>query len=166
MAGKHWIAAVSACAFACGGSNGGGSGSGSADGDAESGSLSDADATATTPSTATADEAGDATAADVTGTTADDVADDGATGTIFDVHASIDLGVGNCEGGGGKGGGGGKTPEFSYIWVANAGQSTISKINTQTMVEEGRYITRPDSNGNPSRTSVNLSGDVAVANRN
>jgi streptogramin lyase len=33
------------------------------------------------------------------------------------------------------------------------------------MVEEGRFITRPDQNGNPSRTSVSLSGDVAVANR-
>ena len=33
------------------------------------------------------------------------------------------------------------------------------------MIEEGRYQTRPDTNGSPSRTSVNLSGDVAVANR-
>ena len=55
--------------------------------------------------------------------------------------------------------------EFSYIWVANSAQGTISKINTQTLVEEGRYIVRPDSAGNPSRTSVNLAGDVAVANR-
>ncbi len=166
MAGKHWIVAVSACAFACGSSNGGGSGS--ADGDEESGSLSDADASATSPSTVTADDDGDATAAsaDVTGTTADDdVADDGATGTIFDVHATVDVGVGNCEGMGGGKGGGGKAPEFSYIWVANAGQGTISKINTQTMLEEGRYRTRPDNSGSPSRTSVNLSGDVAVANR-
>ena len=56
--------------------------------------------------------------------------------------------------------------EFSYIWVANAPESTISKINTRTMQEVGRYLTRADSDGNPSRTSVNLSGDVAVANRN
>ena len=28
-----------------------------------------------------------------------------------------------------------------------------------------RYLTRPDAAGNPSRTSVNLAGDVAVANR-
>ena len=32
-------------------------------------------------------------------------------------------------------------------------------------IEEGRYITRPDQHGNPSRTSVNLNGDVAIANR-
>ena len=34
------------------------------------------------------------------------------------------------------------------------------------MIEAGRYQTRPDTNGSPSRTSVSLSGDVAVANRN
>jgi DNA-binding beta-propeller fold protein YncE len=55
---------------------------------------------------------------------------------------------------------------LSYIWVANSGEGTISKINTQTMIEEGRYRTRPDDVGSPSRTSVNLQGDVAVANRN
>jgi len=57
--------------------------------------------------------------------------------------------------------------EFSYIWVANSSESTISKINTVTMVEEGRYLSRSDSNGNPSRSSVSLSGrTAAVANRN
>jgi len=76
------------------------------------------------------------------------------------VGGMLDVGAGDC---GGKGGG---APEFSYIWVANSSQGTISKINTQTMLEEGRYIVRPDSAGSPSRTSVNLSGDVAVANRN
>ena len=56
--------------------------------------------------------------------------------------------------------------EFSYIWVSNSTQGTISKINTETLVEEGRFYTRPDLNGNPSRTSVSLTGNVAVANRN
>jgi len=56
--------------------------------------------------------------------------------------------------------------EASYIWIANSSQGTISKINTQSMLEEGRYITRPDSNGSPSRTSVSLTGNVVVANRN
>lgn len=56
--------------------------------------------------------------------------------------------------------------EFSYLWVANAPQSTVSKINTQTLQEEGRYWTREDHAGNPSRTSVNVTGRaVAVANR-
>ena len=52
----------------------------------------------------------------------------------------------------------------SYIWIANSSQSTVSKINTQTLIEEARYNTR-DTPGNPSRTSVSLSGDAAVANR-
>lgn len=57
--------------------------------------------------------------------------------------------------------------DWSYVWIANSGEHTISKINTRTMVEEGRYITRADQNGNPSRTSVSIDGKaVAVANRN
>jgi hypothetical protein len=55
--------------------------------------------------------------------------------------------------------------EFSYIWIANSSQNTISKVNTETLVEEGRYYTRPDMQGSPSRTSVSLTGNVAVANR-
>lgn len=55
--------------------------------------------------------------------------------------------------------------EASYIWIANSTQGTISKIDTQTMVEEGRYQTRPDLSGSPSRTSVSLTGNVVVANR-
>lgn len=53
----------------------------------------------------------------------------------------------------------------STIWISNASESTLSKINTETLVEEARYLTRADALGNPSRTSVNLNGDVAVANR-
>lgn len=54
---------------------------------------------------------------------------------------------------------------YTYIWIANSIEGTISKINTRTMVEEGRYQTRPDRLGSPSRTSVGISGDVVVANR-
>jgi len=78
----------------------------------------------------------------------------------------FDLGVVPDASAGCGGGGGGNEPDFSYIWIANSSEGTISKINTQTLVEEGRYIVRPDQAGSPSRTSVNLSGDVAVANRN
>ena len=53
----------------------------------------------------------------------------------------------------------------SYIWIANSSEGTVSKLNTETLVEEARYITRADSAGNPSRTSVSFTGDVAVANR-
>jgi hypothetical protein len=62
-------------------------------------------------------------------------------------------------------GAGGVGLDFSYIWVANSAQGTVSKIDTQTMAELGRYLVRPDGLGNPSRTSVNLVGDVAIANR-
>ena len=83
----------------------------------------------------------------------DDAADD-TGGVKLDVGHDTDDGVG-----------GGCGCQYSYIWVANSEESTVSKINTKTLEEEGRYITRPDGGGNPSRTSVNLEGDVAVANR-
>jgi hypothetical protein len=55
---------------------------------------------------------------------------------------------------------------FDYIWIANTSQVTVSKINTMTGVEEGRYYTHPSMSGaEPSRTSVNQYGDVAVSNR-
>ncbi|KIG17661.1 Methionine ABC transporter ATP-binding protein [Enhygromyxa salina] len=100
--------------------------------------------TTTNPTTGTDDE---------TETTADD------SGVKFDLTGIPDAGLGEC-GVGGMGEG-----VLSYIWVANSSEGTISKIDTKTMVEEGRYITRPDGVGSPSRTSVNLAGDVAVANR-
>jgi hypothetical protein len=85
-------------------------------------------------------------------------------GDASDDGIVFDLGVpdGGTACGGGKGGGG---DTLSYIWVANSAQGTMSKINTVTMVEEGRYVVRADSAGSPSRTSVNLNGDVAIANR-
>jgi hypothetical protein len=86
--------------------------------------------------------------------------DDGEIKWDLGVQPDVELG---CGDGGNFGGGG--DPDFSYIWIANSSQGTISKINTETMVEEGRYLVRPDGAGNPSRTSVNLNGDVAVANR-
>lgn len=75
----------------------------------------------------------------------------------FDV-GSEDLGGSNeCDCG---------SNEFSYIWAANAPESTVSKINTVTMQEEGRYPTHPEGDGNPSRTSVSVDGRaVVVQNR-
>jgi hypothetical protein len=67
----------------------------------------------------------------------------------------------DCADGGGNG-----DPEFSYLWAANSSQGTISKIDTQTVTEVGRFITSVNSNGNPSRTSVSATGNVAVGNRN
>jgi streptogramin lyase len=76
-------------------------------------------------------------------------------GLVFDVGTAD---VPACSGGGGG-------LDFSYIWIANSAQGTVSKLDTQTMVELGRYLVRADAAGSPSRTSVNLVGDVAVANR-
>jgi len=80
-------------------------------------------------------------------------------------------------GGGGPGNGGdngfntlmdqtpGATIDTSFIWIANSDQGTVSKIDTRTLTELGRYTTSPTGAGMPSRTSVAASGDVAVANR-
>jgi hypothetical protein len=84
---------------------------------------------------------------------------DGGSNQKFDTLAVPDAAF-NCGGGGNDG-----DPEFSYLWAANSSQGTISKIDTATVTELGRYIVRPDSAGSPSRTSVSLSGHVAVANR-
>lgn len=88
------------------------------------------------------------------------------TGERFDVGAGPDGGPGNggdCPGGGGGGTG---EVEFSLIWIANSPAGTVSKIDTKTGVELGRYYTGPtNGSDDPSRTSVNLAGDVAVTNR-
>jgi hypothetical protein len=99
---------------------------------------------------------GSATMGSATMGSADDPDGDSDNGVTFDV-GSPDGGLSCGDMGDGE--------THSYIWIANSSQGTVSKINTQTMIEEGRYIVRPDSAGNPSRTSVALSGNVAVANR-
>ena len=98
-----------------------------------------------------------ATSAATTGATTASVDSTGGGGTTDDIK--LDVGAGTdtdfdlcgCA--------------INYIWIANADDSTVSKINTQTVVEEARYLTRSDAFGNPSRTSVSFTGDVAVANR-
>jgi DNA-binding beta-propeller fold protein YncE len=50
------------------------------------------------------------------------------------------------------------------LWAANTGESTVSKIDTVTIEEVGRYKTHWEW-GSPSRTSVGLGADVAVGNR-
>lgn len=53
---------------------------------------------------------------------------------------------------------------FDFIWIANSSQGTVSKIDTKTGVEQARYRTAA-APSNPSRTSVNQYGDVAVSSR-
>ena len=79
---------------------------------------------------------------------------DDEAGALWDV-ASVDAGPGEpCDG----------EILFSNIWIANSSEGTVSKIDTTTGEELARYITGPDW-PDPSRTSVNLHGDVAVVNR-
>lgn len=56
---------------------------------------------------------------------------------------------------------------FPFIWVANSGENTISKIDTRTGQELGVYRTAPaGQSANPSRTTVDQDGNVWVGNRN
>lgn len=138
------VAAILA-AGACGGDDGTDLfGSGSADSSSTVASSA-AGTRGTTAGSATADSGGTTSASD-------DGVDASDGGVKLDV-GSPSGGFGSCE------------CELDYLWVADYKQSTVSKINTKTLVEEARYLTRPDGMGNPSRTSVNLAGDVAVANR-
>lgn len=104
------------------------------------------------------------------GETEDPAADSGDQGTGG--GPKLDVGDGSVTAGGDEGGdvaGNCDCADASpvaYIWIANSSESTVSKINTVTMKEEGRYRTHPGQ-GNPSRTSVTITGRaVAVANRN
>ncbi len=51
--------------------------------------------------------------------------------------------------------------DLSNIWIANSSEQTVSKLNTKTGQEMARYKTC----GSPSRTSVDLNGDVWVGCR-
>ncbi|MEX1367660.1 MAG: hypothetical protein AB1Z98_31310 [Nannocystaceae bacterium] len=146
------------CGDSTGDETGGGEGNGSSGAPATG--TSDPDPSATSNGSATGSGGGSTSSP---GTTAADGTD---TDTPDPTGSGINLDLGGipdapnfCMEGNGE-------VEFSYIWVANSTQSTISKINTRTQIEEGRYYTRPDIAGSPSRTSVSLSGNVAVANRN
>jgi sugar lactone lactonase YvrE len=159
------IYALSLAVVGCGGSTGA-DGSGSADGISASGETGSTNSNGESNS-ASAEGDGDGDPGDGDGDPGDgdgdpsgdgDGDDGGSSNNKWDTLTVPDAAF-NC------GGGGNEDPEFSYLWAANSTQGTISKIDTKTVTEVGRYIVRPDSNGSPSRTSVSLSGDVAVANR-
>jgi hypothetical protein len=115
-------------------------------------SSGNASASASASATASVDESTGASASAEGSSSSAGPGADTTAGPLFDV--GVDPGIDDGCGCG-----------LNYIWIANADEGTVSKIDTRTLQEEGRYITRPDGSGNPSRTSVNLSGDVAIANR-
>ncbi|MCA9636021.1 MAG: hypothetical protein KC420_08330 [Myxococcales bacterium] len=51
------------------------------------------------------------------------------------------------------------------IWISNTTVGTVSKINTETALIEGRYITNSAQAFQPSRTTVNDLGDMLVGHR-
>ncbi|MEM7155377.1 MAG: hypothetical protein AAF799_21185 [Myxococcota bacterium] len=78
-------------------------------------------------------------------------------GPIFDV-GTIPDGGNTC--------GDDSSVSFSTIWIASQSTGTVYRVDTFTGTIEGRYYTEPSmGRGSPSRTSVNLQGDVAVSNR-
>src|SRR5688572_29329198 len=70
-------------------------------------------------------------------------AGEGNTPPIYDVGSIPDVPGFECDGMMGKGGGGGPMMTGSYIWIANSSQGTVSKIDTVTLEEVGRYDTHP-----------------------
>ncbi|MFX1300789.1 MAG: PKD domain-containing protein [Promethearchaeota archaeon] len=52
-----------------------------------------------------------------------------------------------------------------FIWVPNSNEGTVSKYDTATGNELGRYRTGPTTSGNPSRTTVDTEGSVWFGNR-
>jgi hypothetical protein len=91
-------------------------------------------------------------------TTTGDGDGDGDGGFKFDLAPLPD----NAQG---CGSGGDVMSEFSYIWIGNSVQGTVSKIDTVSTIEEGRYQVTNDLAMQSSRTSVNQYGDVAIGHR-
>ena len=52
-----------------------------------------------------------------------------------------------------------------FIWVPNSNEGTVSKVDTRTGKELGRYRVAPLSYAQPSRTTIDLEGNCWVANR-
>ncbi|MCY2987768.1 MAG: putative Ig domain-containing protein [Planctomycetota bacterium] len=59
----------------------------------------------------------------------------------------------------------GEIQTFPFIWIANSGEGTVSRFDTRTGQEIGRYRTGATSATDPSRICVTPDGDAWVANR-
>lgn len=55
---------------------------------------------------------------------------------------------------------------FNFIWIALSGRGTIAKVDVNTGEVKGEYLSAPHGRGrDPSRTTVDLNGNVWVGNR-
>ncbi|MBK8011923.1 MAG: hypothetical protein IPK13_11285 [Deltaproteobacteria bacterium] len=62
--------------------------------------------------------------------------------------------------------------QYHFLYVANAAEGTVSKVDTRSLAEVGRYISALSNAGvatggsaSPSRTAIDVFGDCWVANR-
>ncbi len=126
------------------------------------GSTSTAGTTTTTTDATTADTTMgvDTTTTDGTSTgpgtgtsTTDGTSGTSTTGVPVDCEPGETMGMGDVE--------------KSFLWVANSDEGSVSKVDTLTMVELGRYRTGPLGGGygeNPSRTAVSFDGKYVIVN--
>ncbi len=124
-----------------------------------SGQVTGGDATPPTTEAEPATTGSDAATTTTTTSHDEPPGDAATTDAKFDVGAQPDVASPpGCPGDG---------PDlvYSHIWVANSPGGTVTKIDTRTREQLARYFTAPSHAGNPSRTSVNRAGDVAVVNR-
>ncbi len=167
-------------------SDGGKTSTGPSTGEPGSSSSGGSAPTSSTSEGSASDSASGSTTTPTTGTTSDSATSDSATtgsstsGTSTSgVGTTADTGTGTTEGVVSTSTSGDSTTgvgpgcevkcgenSWSYVWIANSGENTVSKLDTREMTEVGRYYTRPDKQGSPSRTSVSIDGKaVVVANR-
>ena len=130
------------------------------------GSDSDGGSTATDATEPTGTQTSDAstTSVDPTdgSTTGDPTTTSTTTSPATDTAESDTTGEPLCEPGDGPGVG---RIEKSYLWVANSDQGSVSKVDTQTLLELARYRTGPEGPGeDPSRTAVSGDGRFVVIN--
>ncbi len=132
----------------------------SADGNSTT-TTTDASTTDASTTDASTTDASTTDASTTDGSTTDASTTDGTTtdGTTTDGTTTGD--TDGCQGGGGG-------FDYSYLWVANTDEGSVSKVNTTTLMEEARYRTGPQGTyHSPSRTTVSLDGRFAlVGNRN
>jgi streptogramin lyase len=144
--------------LACGGNEG--------NGDDELGSLDSPSSSGESAAEAEAESmSGSTSDTNPTDTSPTDTGPTDTNPTESDDGIKFDLGVTDMADTGGDPCGGGGDVEFSHIWIANSPYGTVSKIDTQTLTELARYQVRPQGGGQPSRTSVNVRGDMVVGSR-